>query len=142
MTIACLLVLLLPWVCPVDPYRTSQERRREAASSWDYLVPQEYHEEVRNRELRECRRCCDPGEETPHQFSSQRYPQYQIVPQINLTLLKGDKGDAGDRGPYGKPGRVGEMGPPGSTGMKGSKGSMGLPGGPQECCASANEDPK
>lgn len=37
----------------------------------------------------ECRRCCDPAEEAP-QYASP-YPQYKIVPQINITILKGTK---------------------------------------------------
>ncbi len=37
----------------------------------------------------ECRRCCDPAEEAP-QYASPN-PQYNIVPQINITILKGTK---------------------------------------------------
>ncbi|NXI74618.1 C1QT1 protein, partial [Anseranas semipalmata] len=35
-----------------------------------------------------CVRCCEPPD---HRFS---YPQYQ--PQINMTILKGEKGDRGE----------------------------------------------
>ncbi|NXT83457.1 C1QT1 protein, partial [Zapornia atra] len=37
-----------------------------------------------------CVRCCDPPEQ---RFS---YPQYQPLPQINMTILKGEKGDRGE----------------------------------------------
>ncbi|XP_066560733.1 complement C1q tumor necrosis factor-related protein 1 [Amia ocellicauda] len=73
----------------------------------------------------ECRRCCDTEEEPP------RYPQsFQVVPQINITILKGEKGDCGQRGQYGKAGKTGNTGPRGPSGMKGSKGSIGTPGDP------------
>ncbi len=37
----------------------------------------------------ECKRCCDPAEEAT-QYASPN-PQYNIVPQINITILKGTK---------------------------------------------------
>ncbi|NXI41673.1 C1QT1 protein, partial [Galbula dea] len=37
-----------------------------------------------------CVRCCEPPDQ---RFS---YPQYQPVPQINMTILKGEKGDRGE----------------------------------------------
>ncbi|XP_044794570.1 complement C1q tumor necrosis factor-related protein 1 isoform X2 [Bubalus bubalis] len=66
-----------------------------------------------------CLRCCDPGT-----------PVYQAipVPQINITILKGEKGDRGDRGLQGKYGKTGSVGARGHTGPKGQKGSMGAPG--------------
>uniref|UniRef100_A0A8C3X1I7 C1q and TNF related 1 n=1 Tax=Catagonus wagneri TaxID=51154 RepID=A0A8C3X1I7_9CETA len=66
-----------------------------------------------------CFRCCDPGA-----------PVYQAmpVPQINITILKGEKGDRGDRGLQGKYGKTGSAGARGHTGPKGQKGSMGAPG--------------
>uniref|UniRef100_A0AAY5L5Z3 C1q domain-containing protein n=1 Tax=Esox lucius TaxID=8010 RepID=A0AAY5L5Z3_ESOLU len=87
---------------------------------------------------KECRRCCDPGEEAPPPYPNphyprphpQQYPQYQVTPQINITILKGEKGDSGQRGPYGKAGKVGLTGPRGPEGFKGTKGSMGSPGEP------------
>nr|XP_025855666.1 complement C1q tumor necrosis factor-related protein 1 isoform X3 [Vulpes vulpes] len=66
-----------------------------------------------------CFRCCDPGT-----------PVYQAipVPQINITILKGEKGDRGDRGLQGKYGKTGSAGARGHVGPKGQKGSMGAPG--------------
>jgi len=48
----------------------------------------------RQRSVRECRRCCDPGEDPPSGYGGPSYPgvhpaQYQVVPQINITILKG-----------------------------------------------------
>ncbi|XP_070708387.1 complement C1q tumor necrosis factor-related protein 1 [Pempheris klunzingeri] len=129
MTAPCLWALLLLWACTVDPYRT-YDGRKNPDPSQDQMDAKDYHRGARRRELRECRRCCDPGEESAHQHSYQQYPQYQIVPQINITLLKGEKGDTGERGPYGKSGRAGQMGPSGAGGVKGNKGSMGLQGEP------------
>uniref|UniRef100_A0A8B9SI12 C1q and TNF related 1 n=1 Tax=Anas platyrhynchos TaxID=8839 RepID=A0A8B9SI12_ANAPL len=54
------------------------------------------------------------------------YPQYQ--PQINMTILKGEKGDRGERGMQGKYGKMGVAGSRGHTGPKGQKGSVGAPG--------------
>uniref|UniRef100_A0A8C8YR00 C1q and TNF related 1 n=1 Tax=Prolemur simus TaxID=1328070 RepID=A0A8C8YR00_PROSS len=67
----------------------------------------------------QCFRCCDPAT-----------PVYQAapVPQINITILKGEKGDRGDRGLQGKYGKTGSAGARGHIGPKGQKGSMGAPG--------------
>ncbi|XP_028823756.1 complement C1q tumor necrosis factor-related protein 1 [Denticeps clupeoides] len=94
----------------------------QADPSW---TPRSAEDDAR-RPRTACRRCCDPGEE-PSQY---RYPepQHQVVPHINLTILKGEKGDSGERGPYGKSGRQGHIGLRGPNGLKGSKGSMGVPG--------------
>ncbi|XP_007958024.2 complement C1q tumor necrosis factor-related protein 1 [Orycteropus afer afer] len=66
-----------------------------------------------------CFRCCDPAP-----------PLYRPipVPQINITILKGEKGDRGDRGLQGKFGKTGSAGARGHMGPKGQKGSMGAPG--------------
>ncbi|XP_014442227.1 complement C1q tumor necrosis factor-related protein 1 isoform X1 [Tupaia chinensis] len=66
-----------------------------------------------------CFRCCDPGA-----------PLYQAIPapQINITILKGEKGDRGDRGLQGKYGKTGLAGARGHVGPKGQKGSIGAPG--------------
>ncbi|XP_055448672.1 complement C1q tumor necrosis factor-related protein 1 [Psammomys obesus] len=68
-----------------------------------------------------CYRCCDPG-----------IPVYQTIPppQINITILKGEKGDRGDRGLQGKVGKTGSAGLRGHIGPKGQKGSLGAPGDP------------
>ncbi|XP_057681290.1 complement C1q tumor necrosis factor-related protein 1 isoform X1 [Corythoichthys intestinalis] len=121
MTLSIILIFILIWCCPVIPYRTPQHRIDDPEIRREH-TEQDYYRDARSRE---CQRCCDPGE-----YPSQEYPRYQIVPQINITLLKGEKGDVGGRGAYGKPGRTGPMGPPGSGGTKGSKGSMGVPGEP------------
>lgn len=130
MTTACVCTMLLLWACSVDPYRTPYNEGEDVDSRREEIHSKDYHRDdrdVSHKKPRECRRCCDPGEEIPHQ---QHYPQYQIVPQINITLLKGEKGDTGERGPYGKAGRTGQVGIPGPNGMKGNKGSMGHPGEP------------
>ncbi|XP_006886402.1 PREDICTED: complement C1q tumor necrosis factor-related protein 1 [Elephantulus edwardii] len=93
---------------PLDPTeRTEEDRERYGAH--------------RNAELpaSRCFRCCDPGA-----------PVYQPlpVPQINITILKGEKGDRGDRGLQGKFGKTGSAGARGHTGPKGQKGSVGAPG--------------
>ncbi|XP_009466033.1 PREDICTED: complement C1q tumor necrosis factor-related protein 1 [Nipponia nippon] len=69
-----------------------------------------------------CVRCCEPPDQ---RFS---YPQYQPLPQINMTILKGEKGDRGERGMQGKFGKTGVAGSRGHTGPKGQKGSVGAPG--------------
>uniref|UniRef100_A0A8D0L8D9 C1q and TNF related 1 n=1 Tax=Sphenodon punctatus TaxID=8508 RepID=A0A8D0L8D9_SPHPU len=53
---------------------------------------------------------------------------YQMLPQINITILKGEKGDHGERGLQGKYGKAGTAGSRGQTGPKGQKGSVGAPG--------------
>ncbi|XP_017693120.1 PREDICTED: complement C1q tumor necrosis factor-related protein 1 [Lepidothrix coronata] len=63
-----------------------------------------------------CVRCCPPPD------------QYQPLPQINMTILKGEKGDRGERGIQGKFGKTGVAGSRGHAGPKGQKGSMGAPG--------------
>uniref|UniRef100_A0A8P0TSY1 C1q and TNF related 1 n=1 Tax=Canis lupus familiaris TaxID=9615 RepID=A0A8P0TSY1_CANLF len=85
---------------------------------------EENHEKYSPRQGEEasasrCFRCCDPGT-----------PVYQAipVPQINITILKGEKGDRGDRGLQGKYGKTGSVGARGHVGPKGQKGSMGAPG--------------
>ncbi|ETE62741.1 Cytosolic endo-beta-N-acetylglucosaminidase, partial [Ophiophagus hannah] len=67
----------------------------------------------------ECVRCCDPPA---------THPMYYPMPQINMTILKGEKGDRGDRGFHGKLGKAGAAGKKGEMGFKGQKGNMGSPG--------------
>uniref|UniRef100_A0A5F8A1D6 C1q and TNF related 1 n=3 Tax=Cercopithecidae TaxID=9527 RepID=A0A5F8A1D6_MACMU len=85
---------------------------------------EEQHEKYRPSQdeglpVSRCLRCCDPG--------TSMYPA-TAVPQINITILKGEKGDRGDRGLQGKYGKTGSAGARGHTGPKGQKGSMGAPG--------------
>ncbi|XP_029932983.1 complement C1q tumor necrosis factor-related protein 1 [Myripristis murdjan] len=133
MTSPCVWILLLLWAWSAEAYRTPYDQRQEPESSRDQTDPWEYRRDGSPRDMRECRRCCDPGEEPPSQYVSQQpqqHPPYHIVPQINITILKGEKGDSGDRGPYGKSGKAGHMGPTGPPGIKGNKGSVGHPGEP------------
>ncbi|KAK2866524.1 hypothetical protein Q7C36_002580 [Tachysurus vachellii] len=121
-TVGFLLLMCATWA---EPYRTSfsetDHDRYEARN-------QQNTDHRDNSRTTECRRCCDPREE-PRQYGS-TYPQYQVVPQINITILKGEKGESGQRGPSGKVGKTGQLGPKGPNGLKGSKGNMGTPGEP------------
>ncbi|KAJ1128962.1 hypothetical protein NDU88_007333 [Pleurodeles waltl] len=76
----------------------------------------------------QCVQCCDPPLHTT---------VYQAVPQINITILKGDKGDSGERGIPGKSGKAGSTGPRGHNGNKGQKGNLGSPGDPCKSVYSA-----
>nr|XP_028571005.1 complement C1q tumor necrosis factor-related protein 1 isoform X1 [Podarcis muralis] len=85
--------------------------------------PENHHEKYSKRPRgSECVRCCDP----PERISA--YPMYQPMPQINVTILKGEKGDRGERGPQGKLGKAGSTGSRGQAGLKGQKGNIGAPG--------------
>ncbi|XP_006635445.1 complement C1q tumor necrosis factor-related protein 1 [Lepisosteus oculatus] len=131
----CLSVLVLSCAGMVhDPYRThhsqpdleQSEYKEEPYASEPQL--KEYHKGTSSWAEPKglgCQRCCDPEEEAP-----QNDPPYRVVPQINITILKGEKGDCGQRGPYGRVGKNGNPGPRGPTGLKGSKGTIGLPGDP------------
>ncbi|KAM4664980.1 complement C1q tumor necrosis factor-related protein 1 isoform 2-T2 [Discoglossus pictus] len=69
----------------------------------------------------QCVRCCDSPADPP---------MFKFVPQVNLTILKGEKGDSGSRGHSGKIGKTGSTGPRGAVGARGPKGSVGAPGDP------------
>ncbi|XP_062859039.1 complement C1q tumor necrosis factor-related protein 1 isoform X2 [Trichomycterus rosablanca] len=119
-------LLLLVCARLTEPYRTSYpETERDAYDPRDHHQNTDHHPDTRRTE---CRRCCDQGEE-PLQYGS-TYQQYQVVPQINITILKGEKGDSGQRGPYGKAGRSGQTGPRGPSGSNGAKGNIGTQGEP------------
>lgn len=135
---------------PAESYRTPydqhQDQGHDQNRDWKLEQNQDWEQERElartdprafERNNRECHRCCDPGEEPPPQYaqppSPQQHPQYRVVPQINITILKGEKGDAGERGPYGKSGKSGHVGSRGPGGIKGTKGSIGPPG---EACKS------
>ncbi|XP_021432258.2 complement C1q tumor necrosis factor-related protein 1 [Oncorhynchus mykiss] len=147
----CAWVVLLILVESGEPYRTpydqeqGQNRDRDRESTDSRTDTRDYHRDARpdtrdyHRDAsevrgKECQRCCDPGEEVRTQSANpqypQLYPQNQAVPQINITILKGEKGDSGQRGPYGKSGKSGQSGPRGPNGIKGTKGSIGTPGDP------------
>ncbi|CAH2291672.1 cytosolic endo-beta-N-acetylglucosaminidase isoform X1 [Pelobates cultripes] len=70
----------------------------------------------------QCVRCCDPPP------ASQAYVMYQPIPQVNITILKGDRGDIGPKGPPGKSGKAGNAGQRGPVGPRGFKGDIGAPG--------------
>lgn len=129
----CVWPLLFLWVIPaVEPYRTpygqdqdqnwDRDRDRKRDRDQDMVDHMEYYRDTSDAREGECQRCCDPGEEPP--------TPYRVVPQINITILKGEKGAVGERGPYGKSGKTGQTGSRGAGGVKGAKGSMGAPGEP------------
>ncbi|KAL6475461.1 hypothetical protein MHYP_G00165010 [Metynnis hypsauchen] len=125
-SVGLLLLVCAKWA---EPYRTPHpEEDQDRYDPRDYRQETDYHRDNSERRRTECRRCCDPVEE-PLQYGS-NYPQYQVVPQINITILKGEKGEVGQRGSYGKTGKAGQMGPRGPHGLKGTKGSIGTPGEP------------
>ncbi|XP_003818308.1 complement C1q tumor necrosis factor-related protein 1 isoform X2 [Pan paniscus] len=93
---------------PPDHAERAEEQHEKYRPSQDQGLP-----------ASRCLRCCDPG--------TSMYPA-TAVPQINITILKGEKGDRGDRGLQGKYGKTGSAGARGHTGPKGQKGSMGAPG--------------
>ncbi|CAB1312983.1 unnamed protein product, partial [Coregonus sp. 'balchen'] len=109
----CAWVVLLLLVVSGEPYRTPYDQEQD-----------------QNRERTDHRTDprTNPRYANPHY--PQQYPQYQAVPQINITILKGEKGDSGQRGPYGKSGKSGQSGPRGPNGIKGTKGSIGTQGEP------------
>ncbi|XP_056433624.1 complement C1q tumor necrosis factor-related protein 1 [Gadus chalcogrammus] len=149
MCVWAVLLLLGPW--PAPAYRTpfdqgpleSEQKgpgRTEPRGRPTERYPRDEAPDGGPRSSRECRRCCDPREDPPSGYTGQSYPQFQppppeykVVPQINITILKGEKGDHGERGHFGKSGKGGLTGPQGPAGYKGSKGSVGLPG---EACKS------
>ncbi|XP_016122779.1 complement C1q tumor necrosis factor-related protein 1-like isoform X2 [Sinocyclocheilus grahami] len=122
-SLVLLMVVFAKWAEPyIAQYRDADQDTYEPREN------QRSPEYYRDGSGTECRRCCDPAEEAP-QYASP-YPQYNIVPQINITILKGEKGDIGERGLYGKTGKSGQTGPRGPHGVKGNKGSIGSPGEP------------
>uniref|UniRef100_A0A5F8G1M4 C1q and TNF related 1 n=2 Tax=Monodelphis domestica TaxID=13616 RepID=A0A5F8G1M4_MONDO len=135
---SCLLLTLiscdtaLGWASQKQQLQQDQEMIQEKVKVEDLppplLDPTEKVEddhEKKNPSLEEqtsaskCFRCCDSG-----------YPMYQPMPmpQINITILKGEKGDRGERGLQGKFGKTGSIGARGQVGPKGQKGTMGAPG--------------
>nr|XP_047906311.1 complement C1q tumor necrosis factor-related protein 1 [Anser cygnoides]XP_047906312.1 complement C1q tumor necrosis factor-related protein 1 [Anser cygnoides] len=101
--------LMDPEEAPSQHHAARPTREQKAGGTQEGLPPRP-----------RCVRCCEPPD---HRFS---YPQYQ--PQINMTILKGEKGDRGERGMQGKYGKMGVAGSRGHTGPKGQKGSVGAPG--------------
>nr|XP_045369470.1 complement C1q tumor necrosis factor-related protein 1 [Camelus bactrianus]XP_045369471.1 complement C1q tumor necrosis factor-related protein 1 [Camelus bactrianus]XP_045369473.1 complement C1q tumor necrosis factor-related protein 1 [Camelus bactrianus] len=129
LALACCLLLAFACGLVLGRVPRGQEEQQEQEGTKDPPLDhteraEEKHEKYSPRQGDEpsasrCFRCCDPGT-----------PVYQAipVPQINITILKGEKGDRGDRGLQGKYGRTGSMGARGHMGPKGQKGSMGAPG--------------
>uniref|UniRef100_A0A8C0B9N4 C1q and TNF related 1 n=1 Tax=Buteo japonicus TaxID=224669 RepID=A0A8C0B9N4_9AVES len=100
-----------PKEAPSQHHAARAIREQKASSAQEGLPPRP-----------RCVRCCEPPDQ---RFS---YPQYQPLPQINMTILKGEKGDRGERGMQGKFGKTGVAGSRGHAGPKGQKGSVGAPG--------------
>lgn len=131
--LGCCLLLAIAWgpvlglVPRVQEEQLEWKETEEVPSPWDRMKgdeePQMTYSSSRGEDLptSQCYRCCDPN-----------IPVYQTIPppQINITILKGDKGDRGDRGLQGKVGKAGPTGPRGHIGPKGQKGSIGSPGDP------------
>ncbi|XP_008847883.1 complement C1q tumor necrosis factor-related protein 1 isoform X2 [Nannospalax galili] len=127
--LGCCLLLATAWGPVLSHVRRGQqehleqEGRRELPSPMDQAQrDEEKHEKYSQGgapPASRCFRCCDPST-----------PAYQAIPppQINITILKGEKGDRGDRGLQGKYGKTGSVGARGHIGPKGQKGSMGAPG--------------
>lgn len=126
-------VLLLS--CLLLPFPASSQTSPSPDRSWETdptEAPSQHHtaramqEQVssaREMPLRpRCVRCCEQPDQRFY------HPQYQPLPQINMTILKGEKGDRGERGMQGKFGKTGVAGSRGHMGPKGQKGSMGAPG--------------
>lgn len=127
MALALASCLLLGLTCDSMPDRVPrghpdplEEREGTTEPSLDHTVrAEESHEKYSPRQDEEtptsqCFRCCDSSP--------------PVHPQINITILKGEKGDRGDRGLQGKPGKTGPAGGRGHAGPKGQKGSAGAPG--------------
>ncbi|XP_074696475.1 complement C1q tumor necrosis factor-related protein 8 [Strix aluco] len=86
-----------------------------------------------------CVRCCGPSEQ-PVSIISSRYtrmssdPAYsvpKVQPNIDITILKGEKGEMGEKG---YPGAVGKEGERGLRGLNGRKGQKGQPGPQGHSC--------
>lgn len=129
--LGCCLLLAVTWgpvlslVPRVQEEQQEWEETEELISPLDHVTrPEETHKRYSPSQREglptsRCYRCCDSNP-----------PVYQTIPppQINITILKGEKGDRGDRGLQGKYGKIGSTGPRGHIGPKGQKGSMGAPG--------------
>lgn len=129
--LGCCLLLAVTWgpvlslVPRVQEEQQEWEETEELTSPLDHVTrPEETHKRYSPSQREglptsRCYRCCDSNP-----------PVYQTIPppQINITILKGEKGDRGDRGLQGKYGKIGSTGPRGHIGPKGQKGSMGAPG--------------
>ncbi|XP_035940425.2 complement C1q tumor necrosis factor-related protein 1 isoform X1 [Halichoerus grypus] len=129
LVLACCLLLAFAWGPALG--RVPRGPQELPEQEWTREPPRDHaerdeenHEKYSPRQGEEapasrCFRCCDPGS-----------PVYQAIPmpQINITILKGEKGDRGDRGLQGKYGKTGSVGARGHVGPKGQKGSMGAPG--------------
>ncbi|KAJ8363684.1 hypothetical protein SKAU_G00125150 [Synaphobranchus kaupii] len=104
----CTLVLLCMGTVSepyTPPYSDRDPERFDPSASHH---PRDYHRDTGEPQRQECRRCCDPEEEGPvYPYPN---PQYQVVPQINITILKGEKGESGQRGALWEVRKIGEVG--------------------------------
>ncbi|XP_015272487.1 PREDICTED: complement C1q tumor necrosis factor-related protein 1 [Gekko japonicus] len=120
-----LLICLLSWAycSESEPEERTGTPTQAPHQHHTARVEKDYEKYNKQPQGSECVRCCDPPEHFPS------YPvYYQPLPQINITILKGEKGDHGERGFQGKLGKVGSPGLKGQMGPKGQKGSLGSPG--------------
>ncbi|XP_073901081.1 complement C1q tumor necrosis factor-related protein 1 isoform X3 [Castor canadensis] len=127
LVLGCYLLLAFAWSPVLSHVPRGQQERRVQEGTQEPPTPLDHAERAEKYSPRQgeeppasrCYRCCDSGT-----------PVYQTIPapQINITILKGEKGDRGDRGLQGKYGKTGSAGARGHIGPKGQKGSMGAPG--------------
>lgn len=131
LTLSCGVLLILalgPVLGRRTPGQQEQEQQEQGVTKEPPQLDSDRDEEEHGRHSpgrgpdpapSSCFRCCDPPT-----------PMFQAIPapQINITILKGEKGDRGDRGLQGKYGKTGSVGARGHIGPKGQKGSVGAPG--------------
>ncbi|CAM9398971.1 unnamed protein product [Lampetra planeri] len=75
-----------------------------------------------------CVRCCDSPRWPPRHGDRLHQTTTTAAPQIEISILKGDRGARGDHGPPGYLGKDGAMGTAGPSGPRGPHGSPGSPG--------------
>ncbi|XP_069786336.1 complement C1q tumor necrosis factor-related protein 1 isoform X2 [Narcine bancroftii] len=110
-----------------NPYRQKQNMPR--------MEPSQPLGKAAESSTGHCVQCCDRvdrprGREHRYRYYNDNPPEFQAIPQINLSILKGEKGEKGPRGFYGKQGSIGLPGSMGPAGLKGSKGNAGQFGDP------------
>ncbi|XP_038632788.1 complement C1q tumor necrosis factor-related protein 1 isoform X2 [Scyliorhinus canicula] len=104
----------------------------EPKQDWLRTEANQPESEATETRTTQCVRCCvrpSRRKQRYHHYNEDP-PEFQVIPQINLTILKGEKGDRGPRGSYGKNGKSGLPGTRGPEGLKGAKGQIGKFGEP------------
>ncbi|XP_048411086.1 complement C1q tumor necrosis factor-related protein 1 [Stegostoma tigrinum] len=104
----------------------------EPKKDWLHAESNQPKNDAVGSETARCVQCCDrpPHRRQRYHYYNEDPPEFQAIPQINLTILKGEKGDKGPRGNYGKDGKMGHPGLRGPAGSKGAKGNTGRFGEP------------